>query len=126
MSAAGEKPRLLTALDYARRGWPVFPMSEAKVPFTAHGFKDATTDEATIRGWWKRWPNALVAIATGEPSGIVALDIDVRPEGSGLDTLENLGIAFHPVTPTALTPSGGFHCWFRWPGYYVPSSSPCS
>ena len=39
------------ALDYARRGWPVFPCRDgSKEPATRHGFKDATTDPGTIRG----------------------------------------------------------------------------
>ena len=28
-----------------------------------HGFHDAVADPATIRGWWRRWPAANVAIA---------------------------------------------------------------
>jgi hypothetical protein len=40
-----------------------------------NGFKDATLDESRIREWWKRWPDANVAIATG-PSGLCVVDID--------------------------------------------------
>src|SRR5262249_13355365 len=41
------------ALEYARKGLPVFPCSPLdKKPLTPHGFKDATTDEAQIRAWW--------------------------------------------------------------------------
>ena len=111
------------ALGYARRGWPVFPMSARKVPVTEHGLLDATIDEATIAGWCHKHPATVFAIATGEPSGIVALDADIREGGSGLDSLELLGINFHPATPTAHTPSGGIHCLFAWPGYEVPCSA---
>jgi putative DNA primase/helicase len=109
------------ALAYARRGWPVFPCNSLKRPLTPHGFHDASSDQAQIRGWC--WDAALVAVATGQPSGIVVLDIDIREGGSGIDSLELLGINFHPQTATAHTPSGGIHVFYVWPGYEVPSSA---
>ena len=36
----------------------------------------ATTDEATIRNWWRRWPNAGLGMATGRKSGVWVLDLD--------------------------------------------------
>jgi Bifunctional DNA primase/polymerase, N-terminal len=40
------------ALDYARRGWPMFPCRPAnKAPFFEGGFHVATTCEETIRKW---------------------------------------------------------------------------
>jgi putative DNA primase/helicase len=108
------------ALVYAARGWPVFAITTGKRPLTGHGLLDATRDPETIRAWYRRWPDALFAIATGEPSGMIALDIDVRPGSNGFDSLENdLGISVHPETPTAHTPSGGCHLLFRWPGHFV-------
>ena len=54
------------ALEYASGRMPVFPCNPLdKKPLTAHGFKDATTDEAQIRAWWTRWPNAMVGAPTG-------------------------------------------------------------
>lgn len=113
------------ALDYAARGCPVFPVCfnpdplAKKYPLTAHGMNDATRDERTILEWWGRWPNAVPAILTGEPSGIVALDIDIRPCGSGFDSLDELGVTTHPIAPTAHTPRGGCAVLFRWPGHFV-------
>ena len=112
---------LNAALYYAGRGWPVFPCNNLKRPMTAHGFHDATLDEAQIRAWC--WNEALVAVATGKRSGLVVLDIDIRERGSGLDSLQMIGINFHPKTPTAHTTSGGIHCFFAWPGYEVPNSA---
>jgi putative DNA primase/helicase len=111
------------ALGYARRGWHVFPMTHAKKPLTAHGLLDATKDKELIRQWWNRHPFALVAIATGMSSGVVALDVDVRPSGSGVDSLEDLCIVSHPLAPTAHTPSGGLHIFFAAPAHEVRSST---
>ena len=120
---------LTAALDYAARGWPVFPVRfnpdplARKYPLTPHGMHDATREANTIRTWWRRWPNAVPAILTGEPSGIVGLDIDLRPDGSGFnslfDLLGELGITTHPCAPTAHTPQGGCAVLFRWPGHFV-------
>lgn len=114
---------LTAALAHMKRGWPVFPVSIEKRPLTPHGLLDATLDIEQIQGWWTRWPHALVAIATGKISGVVGLDVDVRDGGSGLDSLEILGISMHPVTPTAHSPSGGFHCLFAWPGSEIKNST---
>ena len=73
---------LQAALQYAALGWHVFPCAvEKKKPATPHGFKDATTDEATIRRWWTTNPRFNIGLATGEISGIIALDIDPRHHG---------------------------------------------
>jgi hypothetical protein len=114
------------ALDYARRGWPVCPwksVGDKKFPLTEHGHLDATIDEPVIIDWWQRWPNAIPAIATGERSNVVALDTDIRPTGSGFDSLEGMGIATHPVGPTAHTPRGGCAVLFKWPGHFVKTST---
>jgi hypothetical protein len=79
------------ALDYARRGYSVFPLHNpeadkcscknsncdcaGKHPRTPHGFKDATVDESIITGWWTEWPNANIGIATGTP-GLSVIDTD--------------------------------------------------
>lgn len=114
---------LQAALAYAKRGWPIFPMNAAKKPLSAHGLKDATTNPSTIASWWVRHPAALVALATGRPSGVIALDVDIRPAGSGLESLERLGIVTHATAPTAHSPSGGFHLFFAAPAHEVRSST---
>lgn len=124
--AWGARPSTAAALDYALRGWPVSPwrtLGNRKFPLTAHGHLDATTDQRIIEQWWTRWPCAIPAIATGEASGVVGLDIDVRPAGSGFDSLGELGIAFHPAGPTTHTPQGGCAVLFRWPGHFVKTCS---
>lgn len=102
------------ALRYAAAGWPVFPCKPGqKVPGTAHGFKDATTDTAVIRRWWSEDPGRNVAIATGAP-GPDVLDVDVKPDGSGWAAFNRLKAAGLLAGARALirTPSGGLHAYF--------------
>jgi hypothetical protein len=130
-AAIREDSPLEAALSYAARGWPVFPChtptnegacscakqdcnSVGKHPRTASGVKDATLDEATIRDWWQRWPDANVAIATGKTASIVVLDIDPRNGGDESLELIQSGIEAFPNTVQAITGGGGQHLYFAW------------
>ena len=110
---------LEVALEYTRKGLPVFPCNPLdKKPLTPHGFKDATTDEAQIRAWWGRWPNAMIAAPTGPASGAWVLDPDVDPvkQLDGIAALDQL-VARHgplPQTLRSITPRGGKHLFFAW------------
>jgi len=69
---AGASPAGSAALDYAALGWPVLPIApRGKIPLTAHGLKDASTDREVIGEWWSRWPTANVGVATGKPGPTV-------------------------------------------------------
>jgi hypothetical protein len=115
--------RISAVLDLARRFGPIWAQTPQKTGYSGtNGSKDATHDEAIIRRWWKEHPEAVPALMTGEVSGTVALDVDVKNGRNGVDTLDLLGVPLHPLTPTAHTPSGGLHLLFRWPGRRVPSS----
>lgn len=113
------------ALAYAAQGIPVFPCRPDKKPRVTGGFKAATTDPKAISTWWTNWPDALIGMPTGEPSGLIALDVDVDPE-KGLDGRASLAAleAEHgplPATRTQRTPRGGTHHFFVWPGHKVSS-----
>jgi hypothetical protein len=74
--------RLEAALAYASWGWPVLPIvPNGKLPATAHGVHDATTDEATIRKWFDGRDDLNIGIAAGARSGLVVFDIDPRNGG---------------------------------------------
>jgi len=127
---AREPSCLRAALSYAANGWAVFPVnavasgrcgcgatdcaSPGKHPLTSHGVKQASSDAGTVEAWWRRWPKANVAIATGSVSGVIVIDVD-PPEGeSSLNRLVGEGHAL-PETLTARTGSGGIHLYYRAP-----------
>jgi hypothetical protein len=106
----------LDALEYARRGMPVFPCHwqepRRKHPLTPRGFHDASCDSAIAAKWWNQWPKALIGMPTGRASGLDVLDIDVKdPHANGFDSLKDLGHVL-PDTPMAHTASGGMHVYF--------------
>ena len=107
----GPNELFTAALAYAARGWRVFPLADRdKVPRPgSRGFKDASTDPATIRAWWAEHPNANVGIATG--GGLLVVDVD-GPDGRAALAGKHL-----PPTPTAMTGKGSH--------YYFAATGPC-
>lgn len=102
------------ALSYAKKGWYVFPCRpNLKIPLTKHGVKDATTDESTIKAWWTRWPDANVALACGQRSGVYVVDVDFEPEKNvdGWESLEDFPEM--PMTVRQDSPRGGAHFLFK-------------
>lgn len=81
------------ALDYAARGWRVFPCQPAiigvkesgKRPITAHGVKDAVADATQIGRWWDDTPTANIGVACGPR--LVVVDIDTATPCAPFDVL---------------------------------------
>lgn len=137
MSVAGEAvietSTMEAALQYAARGWPVFPLYEmaggdcscgrpacrdaGKHPRTRNGLSDATTDEDQIRAWWSKTPRANVAIRTGSESGLLVLDVD--PIKGGSESFDELMLSNGALDecPESHTGSGGRHFLFKHPGF---------
>ena len=121
------------ALAYAEQhGWAVLPVhsvrdgrcscgkpecgSPGKHPRTLNGVKDASSDRAQIEHWWKRWPDANIGIATGQVSGVVAVDIDGPGGESAL-----VELCGNPPTLTSKTAKGR-HLIFASPTLPVPNA----
>src|SRR5437764_7398691 len=129
---------LADALRYAAQGWPVLPChtpiqsgcscsirgcsSPGKHPRLTNGLTGASTDRFAIERWWHRWPTANVAIRTGEPSGLVVVDVDRRAGGDR--TLAAL-VELHGVLPATLAvcTGDGLHLYFAHPGQLVRNDS---
>ena len=97
------------AASYAQRGWAILPCRpRGKEPLAAavpRGLQDATPDPATVGSWWRRWPQANIAINLGA-SRLAALDIDDP-------ALADAVLAACPGLPDDTwcqrTPRGGLH-----------------
>lgn len=77
------------------------------------GFLDATTELARVESWWRRFPDANLAVPTGRVSGFVAVDVDVHA-ANGFDTFRrarDVGLLLRPLA-VVRTPSGGMHLYY--------------
>lgn len=102
------------ALDYARRGVPVFPCeTNGKRPLTPHGFKDRTRTTETIRAWWTRWPDANLG---GCPGDVGCLGFDLDTEAAWA-TARRYGLLAEPTLE--VTTRNGVHLWFRVPPHLL-------
>ena len=100
--------KVTMALRLASRGHPVFPCNrETKAPLIGGGFKNATTDTAMIKHWWRGHPDALIGLPTG--AKFVVLDADLQHS----EAVQWYARANLPLTRTHATRSGGRHLIFR-------------
>jgi bifunctional DNA primase/polymerase-like protein len=123
-AAGGQAPHHgAVAYACARLGFKVFPLVGGTKRPAIEGWKERATSEVDqVREWWAggEFTGCPVGIATGPGSGVWVLDIDVRAEYNGFDTLKALaaangsGLDAFSGTITVATPSGGAHLYFRW------------
>ena len=110
------KDFLSYALGYGPKlGFRVIPLRPGKkTPLIPNWPNEATTDEAKIREWWTRWPDANIGIVTGEyrDGFFCVLDFDPRNGGGWWD---DVGEDVLPETWVVHTPSGGRHYYYRTP-----------
>lgn len=104
------QPMLQAALNYIAEGFRVFPVNPDKTPLTEHGFKDATQLQIRVKEYWRKWPNAGIAIVT---EGLIVLDFDFRNGGLGsINTIE-ARYGQLPRTRMNRTGGGGLHFIYR-------------
>lgn len=110
---------LTAALEFAEKGWPVFPVRpRSKNPLTRNGLKDATTDPNIICDWWNRWPNANIGVPT---ENSLVVDID---SAKGENSLRALEEEFGPLPRTLQSSTGeGRHLWFAPNGTAIRNSA---
>jgi hypothetical protein len=119
---------------YAAFGYPVVPMhaprpggctcpdgpgcpDPGKHPCLRGWRRLASTDPGVVRGWWRRWPDANVALATG--ARFDACDLDGPAGAEALRAaLAHRHPAEHPG-PVARTGGGGWHL------LYAPTGLGC-
>lgn len=120
------------AIEYAKLGWKVFPVhtivsgqcscgnreceNPGKHPATTRGFKDAVNITESIETLWRANPEANIGIATGEASGIFAIDIDMKAS-DGFLAINKLQLDNDDLPDTLIcrTGSGGEHRYFKYP-----------
>jgi hypothetical protein len=106
---------LEAALRYAKLGFRVIPLKErSKEPLIDDWPNRATWDEAQIREWWRRWPNANIGIATGRYRAgyFCVLDYDPRNDPENRERWKEDPL---PPTPMVFTGGGGAHFYFFTP-----------
>lgn len=121
------------ALEFAARGWPVFPLTRCdKTPAIptahgkddplrgvchgecgrdGHGLYDATTDPDRVKAWWSRWPNANIGGRTGVAFDVLDIDHADLKEGTA-----DWPAVQMPGGPIATTGNG-------WHFYVAPGTS---
>ncbi len=132
LAALGELGCGRAAQAYAALGYPVIPMhaprpgggctcpagpacSQAgKHPRLAAWTRLASTDPTTVAGWWRRWPDANLGLATGRRFDV--LDLDHTEGVEALRAALQIAPWEHPG-PVARTGSGGWHLLYAPTGY---------
>jgi len=98
------------ALSLSSSGIPIFPVKPDKKPYIKSWQDKATTDPLMVKKWWQQWPEANVAMPTGDKSGFVAVDVDVKNGVDGYESLSSIEAMFGGQSTRRIeTPSGGVH-----------------
>ena len=110
------------AIEAAELGYRIFPCApDGKRPLIKAWPDNATSDIDKIRDWWAKTPAANVGLPTGSVNSIFVLDVDVKNDAGGLESLRELEQQFGPIPPTGTvtTPTGGLHFYFQYDGAQV-------
>lgn len=109
------------AVEYAKRGWPVFPLlpgnKKPAIPSAhnredplygkcrgecgrpGHGVHDATADPDRIDRWWTNHPDHNIGLACGHVFTVIDVDVPKEPgKPNGYDAYEELLAKTDPFT----------------------------
>lgn len=104
----------------ASNGVPVFPCwPNSKVPYTDHGFHEATTDLVQVDAWWSAEPRLNIAFCP-HMVGLAVIDLDGEEGEASWDGWQ-IEHGYLPLTYTVRTPRGGRHLYYR--GVLPPTQS---
>ncbi|MHC4178863.1 MAG: bifunctional DNA primase/polymerase [Planctomycetota bacterium] len=120
------------AREYVGLGWRVFPLwgvsngictcrlgfrcdRPGKHPRIKNNLRRATTNLKTAWDWWFDWPEANVAVATGQESDVIVLDVDPRNRGDKTMMALCRELGPLPPGPAVCTPADGWHLYFQYP-----------
>lgn len=97
------------------------PLTQALPKKSQNSVIDNPFDENDIERIWTKYPNANVAVHTGQPSQIVIFDVDVsKTEGDGHRDKKDAKAFVKQLfnlfgeTRVHLTPSGGYHLFYKY------------
>jgi hypothetical protein len=99
--------------------WDLYDLGLSVIPVRARSkgpplvdwskYRHRRADEAVVKKWLSRWPDANPAIITGRISGVIVLDADGPAAKATLASTSGV-----PATWTVRTPNGQ-HYYFRYP-----------
>lgn len=111
------------ALDYARKGIPVFPAHVRKCekqergivyPLLVQGIARATTNISEICQYWTGFPQALIGTPTGSITGLLVVHVS---NATGVQNWEHLSIkeAFDPNETLSIPTAWGRYYFYQYP-----------
>lgn len=96
-------------------GFVVTPAGKDKKPLLKNWTNRGQLTDAEIQNYFVG-KKCNLGILTGEKSDLFVLDVDVKNNAGGLDSLAELETEFGKIeTYTVKTPSGGYHYYFTYP-----------
>jgi len=111
---------------YIEQGWTIFPCApNEKFTTVGGGYKNGSSDLLKIYKWWEDSPSSNIGLVTGEVNNLVVVDIDVKDDTPGIESLSELEVECGKFdTLTVNTPSGGLHYYFSYPhGHSIKCSA---
>lgn len=101
---------LNAALEYLDEGLSVIPIhAETKRPAIKwRDYQSRLPTEEEVTDWFTTWPEANIAVVTGEVSGVVIVDCDN-------DAAFNAALSCGMRSPIVVSTKRGCHLWFKHP-----------